>query len=71
MCALLHFTNLVYWHLKIQKLKMSFNEMKLQVESTRADWAEDLRRLGRYWVWIELNILTFSSVISETNILKM
>jgi hypothetical protein len=50
---------------------MSFNEMKLQVESTRADWAEDLRRLGRYWVWIELNILTFSSVISETNILKM
>jgi kinesin family protein C2/C3 len=29
-------------------LKMSFNEMKLQVESTRADWEEDLRRLGRY-----------------------
>lgn len=36
--------------LKIQKLKMSFNEMKLQVESTRADWEEDLRRLGRYLV---------------------
>lgn len=29
---------------------MSFNEMKLQVESTRADWEEDLRRLGMYLV---------------------
>ncbi|OQU81751.1 hypothetical protein SORBI_3006G112800 [Sorghum bicolor] len=34
---------------ELEKLKMSFNEMKLQVESTRADWAEDLRRLESYF----------------------
>ncbi|CAD6260595.1 unnamed protein product [Miscanthus lutarioriparius] len=34
---------------ELEELKMSFNEMKLQVESTRADWAEDLRRLESYF----------------------
>ncbi|CAL5068341.1 unnamed protein product [Urochloa decumbens] len=34
---------------ELEKLKMSFNEMKLQVESTRADWEEDLRRLESYF----------------------
>ncbi|ONM16826.1 Kinesin KP1 [Zea mays] len=33
----------------LEKLKMSFNEMKLQVESTRAEWEEDLRRLESYF----------------------
>ncbi|KAL6845836.1 hypothetical protein ACP4OV_024411 [Aristida adscensionis] len=34
---------------ELEKLKMSFNEMKLQVESTRADWEEDLKRLESYF----------------------
>ncbi|KAJ1271424.1 hypothetical protein BS78_06G127600 [Paspalum vaginatum] len=34
---------------QLEKLKMSFNEMKLQVESTRADWEEDLGRLESYF----------------------
>nr|CAB3484799.1 unnamed protein product [Digitaria exilis] len=34
---------------ELEKLKMSFNEMKLRVESTRADWEEDLRRLESYF----------------------
>jgi kinesin family protein C2/C3 len=34
---------------ELEKLKMSFNEMKLQVESTRADWEKDLRRLESYF----------------------
>ncbi|TVU14109.1 hypothetical protein EJB05_37555 [Eragrostis curvula] len=33
----------------LEKLKMSFNEMKLQVESTRADWENDLKRLESYF----------------------
>ncbi|WVZ86025.1 hypothetical protein U9M48_032872 [Paspalum notatum var. saurae] len=34
---------------ELERLKISFNEMKLQVESTRADWEEDLRRLESYF----------------------
>ncbi|GJN27326.1 hypothetical protein PR202_gb15340 [Eleusine coracana subsp. coracana] len=33
----------------LKKLKMSFNEMKLHVESTRADWESDLKRLESYF----------------------
>ncbi|KAF0890475.1 hypothetical protein E2562_002838 [Oryza meyeriana var. granulata] len=34
---------------ELEKLKLSFNEMKVQVESTRAQWDEDLRRLESYF----------------------
>ncbi|XP_015692341.2 kinesin-like protein KIN-14F [Oryza brachyantha] len=34
---------------ELEKLKLSFNEMKLQVESTRAQWEEDLSRLESYF----------------------
>nr|XP_015633454.1 kinesin-like protein KIN-14F [Oryza sativa Japonica Group] len=34
---------------ELEKLKVSFNEMKLQVESTRSQWEEDLRRLESYF----------------------
>ncbi|XP_014751524.1 kinesin-like protein KIN-14F isoform X2 [Brachypodium distachyon] len=34
---------------ELEKLKLSFNEMKSQVESTRAKWEEDLTRLESYF----------------------
>uniref|UniRef100_A0A0E0H1X2 Kinesin motor domain-containing protein n=1 Tax=Oryza nivara TaxID=4536 RepID=A0A0E0H1X2_ORYNI len=34
---------------ELEKLKVSFNEMKLQVESIRSQWEEDLRRLESYF----------------------
>uniref|UniRef100_K3Y4Y9 Kinesin motor domain-containing protein n=1 Tax=Setaria italica TaxID=4555 RepID=K3Y4Y9_SETIT len=34
---------------ELEMLKTSFNEMKLQVESTRTDWEKDLRRLESYF----------------------
>nr|BAK05262.1 predicted protein [Hordeum vulgare subsp. vulgare] len=34
---------------ELKKLKLSFNEMKSQVESTRAKWEEDLTRLESYF----------------------
>ncbi|XP_047068624.1 kinesin-like protein KIN-14F [Lolium rigidum] len=34
---------------ELEKLKLSFNDMKSQVESTRAKWAEDLTRLESYF----------------------
>uniref|UniRef100_A0A0D9W614 Kinesin motor domain-containing protein n=1 Tax=Leersia perrieri TaxID=77586 RepID=A0A0D9W614_9ORYZ len=34
---------------ELEKLKLSFNEMKCQVESTRTKWEEDLRRLESYF----------------------
>jgi hypothetical protein len=41
---------------------MSFNEMKVQVESTRADWENDLKRLGQYWIW---NYVTLCSIFYD------
>ncbi|KAM0913523.1 hypothetical protein ACQ4PT_012117 [Festuca glaucescens] len=34
---------------ELEKLKLSFNDMKSQVESTRAKWEEDLTRLESYF----------------------
>ncbi|KAK1683707.1 hypothetical protein QYE76_044555 [Lolium multiflorum] len=34
---------------ELEKLKLSFNDMKSQVESTRAKWEEDLTRLESYY----------------------
>ncbi|XP_051217755.1 kinesin-like protein KIN-14F [Lolium perenne] len=40
---------LEYQQEELEKLKLSFNDMKSQVESTRAKWAEDLTRLESYF----------------------
>ncbi|KAG8082303.1 hypothetical protein GUJ93_ZPchr0014g47271 [Zizania palustris] len=34
---------------ELEKLKLNFNEMKLEVESNQAKWEEDLRRLESYF----------------------